>query len=109
MQLHSEGWEREEEGQGRGAARPAEGMREEVAVDPAPCLKRLPGRPTTGPAKPRRPAPCRSTRGLQPRGGVWGRVVSPLPNGSTQIFSLAPFQLATPSVIHLWTPPQFNP
>lgn len=49
MQLHSEGWEREEEGRERGEARPAEGMKEEVPADPAPSLKRLPGRPTTGP------------------------------------------------------------
>lgn len=84
-------------------------MREEAPADPAPCLKRLPGRPTTEPAKPWRPAPCRSTRGLQLRGGVWGRVGSPLPRGPTQLFSLTPFQLVTAAVVHPWTPPQFNP
>lgn len=86
MQLLSEGWEREEEGREGQAARPAEGMREEAPADPAPCLKRVLVRPTTGPAKPRRSAPYSSTRGLQPRGGAWGRVGSPLSRGPTQLF-----------------------
>lgn len=94
---------------GRGAARPAEGMREEAQADPAPSLERLLGHPTSGPAKPRCPAPFRSTPGFQPWGGAWGRVGSPLPSGPTQFFPLAPFQLVIAFVVHPWTPPQFNP
>lgn len=93
---------------GRRAALPAEGMREEARADPAPSLKRLPGRPTTGPAKPGRPAPRRSTPGLRPRGGSWGRVALPLPGGPTQLLPLAPFQLVIAAVVRAWTPPQFN-
>lgn len=32
-----------------------------------------------------------------------------LPDGPTQLFLLAPFQLVIAAVIHHWTPPQFNP
>lgn len=110
MQLHSEGWEREEEGRERGAARPAGRMREVAQADPAPSPKRLPGRPTTGPPSLGAPPPAIPPWASSHRAGPWGRVGSPLcltapPSSSRLRLS----QLVTAAVIHPWTPPQFNP
>ena len=88
MQLHSEGWEREEAGRERGAAWPAEGMRVEARANTAPSLKLLPGQPTTGPAKPGSPAPWRYTLGLHRRvepGGVWVRLSLVTPPSSSRL------------------------
>lgn len=90
MQLHSEGWEREEEGRERGAARPAGRMREVAQADPAPSPKRLPRRPTTGPPSLGAPPPAIPPWAPSHGAGPWGRVGSPLPDCPTQFFPLAP-------------------
>lgn len=110
MQLHSEGWEREEEeGRERGAAGPAQGMKEEARDNPAPSLKQLPRRPTTWLAKPWVPRPLVFHPGPPASRRSLGVCELPLPDGPTQLFPLAPFQLVIAAVVHHWTPPQFNP
>lgn len=109
MQLHSEGWEREEEARGRGAARPEGRMKEVAQADPAPSPGRLPERPTTGRpalgAPPPAIPPWASSHWAGP-GGVGVRLCLTAPPSSSR---LRLFQLVTAAVVHAWTPPQFNP
>lgn len=108
MQLHSEGWEREEEGRARGAVRPErERGRRSSPTPPHASRGGRDAQPRARQAWLPRPLPFHS--GLQPWGGAWGRGGSPLPGSPTQLFPLAPLQLVSAAVVQLWTPPRFNP